>query len=295
MDSRTRNAALAPWLVLAGLLCQEVGASVAVTLFPVVGPIGMVALRLVFSALVLLMLAGPTRGARPQWRAAGRAAWCSVAGFGLVLAAMNAFFYLSLERLPLGAAVTIEILGPLVLSVIAGRPRWRSVLLAVVAGLGVVALGGGLHDLDLLGVACALAAAVLWVGYILLAQATGAHFRGISGLATATVLGALLIAPIAVATTGVGTLLEPRILAAGLAIAVLSSAIPYALELSALRYIGAGTFAILLALAPALAALVGFVVLDQNLTPLAITGIACVMGASIGAVRGERRIGRAPA
>ncbi|WP_374450194.1 EamA family transporter, partial [Microbacterium jejuense] len=123
-------------LVIAGLACQEVGASLAVLLFPQVGPLGMVMLRLVFSALVLLVIA------RPRVRGHSRRDWTSVALFGLVLALMNSLFYLALERLPLGVTVTIEVLGPLVLSIVAAR-RASAWLWALLALAGVVALGGG--------------------------------------------------------------------------------------------------------------------------------------------------------
>jgi inner membrane transporter RhtA len=268
---------LGPWLVLLGLICQEVGASIAVTLFPTVGPVGMVALRLAISALLLLAVA------RPSLRRTGRTAWRAAAGFGLVLAAMNAFFYLSLERLPLGAAVTIETLGPLALSVAAGR-RWRSLAWAATAAAGVALLGGGLTDLDPLGVALALAAAALWA-YILLSRAAGAHFDGVGGLAVATAVGAVITIPVAAAAVGPSALLQPGVLAAGLGIAVLSTAIPYALELTALRRTPVDTVAVLLALAPAVAAAAGFVVLGQALTLPALIGIAFVVAAGIGAVR----------
>ncbi|KAA9084165.1 EamA family transporter [Microbacterium radiodurans] len=266
-------------------MCQEVGASLAVTLFPAVGPIGMVALRLVFSAIVLLALV------RPGLRGRTPIAWRTVAGFGLVLGGMNVFFYLSLERLPLGAAVTIEILGPLTLSVLAGR-RWLSALWAGIALVGVLLLGGGLADLDPLGVVFAVAAAALWAGYILFSQSTGRHFAGVSGLALATALAALITAPIALVVVERTALFDPRILVAGFAIAVLSSTIPYALELTALRRMSASAFAILLALAPAIAAGAGFVLLGQTLSPLSLIGIVCVVVASAGAVRTGARVPR---
>ncbi|WP_342365763.1 EamA family transporter [Plantibacter sp. CFBP 8775] len=288
---RPSQAATGALLVLAGLVCQELGASIAVALFPQVGPIGMVTLRLVFAALILLAVARPALGGHP------RSAWGSAVGFGLVLAAMNVCFYLALDRIPLGPAVTLEILGPLALSVIAGR-RWTSALWAGVALVGVLLLGGVLlHNgptaaLDPLGVILALAAGALWIGYILLSARTGTEFPGLNGLAIAAAIGALVTIPLAATTAGTA-LFDPVILLLGLGVAALSSAVPYALEFVALRRLSAATFSILLASAPAIAAIAGLLVLGQELTTPQWLGIACVVGAGIGAVLSARR-GRAP-
>lgn len=283
MPSSARNSAFfGPSLVIVGLACQEVGASIAVTLFPTVGPVGMVTLRLVFSALILLLIS------RPALRNRSAIAWRTAVAFGLSLSGMNVCFYLALERLPLGTTVTIEFLGPLVLSVVAGR-RWLSLVWAVLAALGVVMLGGGMSDLDPIGVMFALAAAALWVGYILFAQATGVHFRGVGGLAIATAIGSIPTIPLALAATGVAPFVDPGVLLAGLGIALLSSAIPYALELTALRRVTASAFAVLLSLAPAIAAAAGFAILGQSLGLVSLAGIACVIAASIGAIRTQPR------
>ncbi|MBD8104707.1 EamA family transporter [Plantibacter sp. CFBP 8775] len=251
----------------------------------------MVTLRLVFAALILLAVARPALGGHP------RSAWGSAVGFGLVLAAMNVCFYLALDRIPLGPAVTLEILGPLALSVIAGR-RWTSALWAGVALVGVLLLGGVLlHNgptaaLDPLGVILALAAGALWIGYILLSARTGTEFPGLNGLAIAAAIGALVTIPLAATTAGTA-LFDPVILLLGLGVAALSSAVPYALEFVALRRLSAATFSILLASAPAIAAIAGLLVLGQELTTPQWLGIACVVGAGIGAVLSARR-GRAP-
>ncbi len=263
--------------VVAGLACQEVGASLAVLLFDDVGPLGMVMLRLVFSALVLLAVA------RPSLRGHSREAWLGVVAFGGVLALMNGLFYLALERLPLGVTVTIEVLGPLVLSIVVAR-RPSAWLWAVVAFAGVVALGGGGWDrLDLLGVVFALGAAAAWAGYILASARVGRQFPKLDGLALAMVVGALVSLPFGIVDAGTA-LLRIDIVALGAAVAVLSSTIPYALELVALRRLPAAVFAILMSLAPAIAALAGFVLLGQHLAWLEIVGIALVIAASIGAI-----------
>lgn len=272
-------------LVVAGLACQEVGAAIAVLLFPSVGPLGMVMLRLVFSALVLLAIA------RPALRGHSRSAWTAVALFGLVLATMNGLFYLALERLPLGVTVTIEVLGPLVLSIVAAR-RASAWLWAVLAFAGVVALGGGGWDrLDPLGVLFALGAAASWAFYILASARVGREFPKLDGLALAMTVGALIALPFGIADAG-AALLRWDIIALGAAVAVLSSTIPYAFELIALRRLPAAAFAILMSLAPATASLAGFLFLGQHLTWLEMLGIALVIAASIGAVRSSARAAR---
>ncbi|WP_298943449.1 EamA family transporter [uncultured Microbacterium sp.] len=273
-------------LVVVGLACQEVGASLAYLLFDDVGPLGMVMLRLVFSAIVLLLIA------RPRLRGYGASAWRGVLWLGGVLALMNGFFYLALERLPLGVTVTIEVLGPLVLSVVASRRRsawlWAGLALA-----GVFALGGGGWDrLDPVGVLFALGAAATWAFYILASARVGAAFPKLDGLALAMLVGAVVSLPFGVMDAG-GALLRPEILGIGAAVAILSSTIPYALELIALRRLPASAFAILMSLAPATAALAGFVLLGQYLAWLELVGIALVIAASIGAVRATGRAARA--
>ncbi|WP_127473549.1 EamA family transporter [Microbacterium sulfonylureivorans] len=272
-------------LVVVGLACQEVGASLAVLLFPTVGPLGMVMLRLVFSAVLLLLIA------RPAIRGHSRSDWTGVVWFGVVLATMNALFYLALERLPLGVTVTIEVLGPLALSIVAAR-RASAWLWALLALVGVVSLGGGGWDrLDPLGVVFALGAAASWAFYILASARVGRAFPKLDGLALAMTVGAVIALPFGIADAGTA-LLRLEIVALGAAVAVLSSTIPYALELVALRRLPAAVFAILMSLAPATAAIAGFVFLGQHLTWPEIVGICLVIAASIGAVLSSARAAR---
>lgn len=277
--------------VLVGLACQEVGASLAVMLFPEVGPLGMVMLRLLFSAVVLLLIA------RPSLRGHTRAAWGAVVRFGLVLAVMNGLFYLALERLPLGVTVTIEVLGPLVLSIVAAR-RASAWAWALLAFLGVIALGGGGWDrLDPLGVLFALGAAASWAFYILASARVGREFPRLDGLALAMSVGAVLALPFGIVDAGTA-LLRPDLLALGFAVAMLSSTIPYALELIALRRLAASVFAIMMSLGPATASIAGFLLLGQHLSLLEVLGVALVIAASMGAVltgTRPRRTGPSPA
>ncbi|WP_323369412.1 EamA family transporter [Streptomyces alkaliterrae] len=269
-------------LVVGGMFSMQFGAAVAALLFPQAGAAGMVSLRLALSALLLLALCRPTlRGYR-------RADWAVIAGFGLALGLMNMLFYQSIARIPLGAAVTLEVLGPLTLSVLAARRRiswlWAGLALAGVALLG----RGGFDGLNLAGVAYALGAGALWAAYILLSARAGSRFPRVDGLALAMSVGAVVSLPFGVAEAG-ATLVEPRILALGAAVAVLSSVLPYSLELLALRRLPAAAFAILMSLAPAIAAVAGLVVLDQRMGVLEALAIALVVAASAGAVATGRR------
>ncbi len=289
MTTTAARAAARPFgavgLVVAGLICQEVGASFAVLLFPSVGAIGMVSLRLAFSAIVLLAIA------RPRLRGHGRNHWLTVIAFGLALALMNALFYEALARVPLGATITIEVLGPLVLSVVMSR-RASSWLWAVLAFAGVVILSrGSFGDLDPVGVAFAFGAAAMWAAYILLSARTGARFPRLDGLAIAMTVGAIVTVPFGIATAG-PVIFQPGILLLGAAVALLSSTIPYTLELVALRRLPSATFSILMSLSPAIATTAGFLILGQTFTGVAFLAIGLVIAASIGAVLSASRAAR---
>lgn len=265
-------------LVAGGLFSQQFGAAVAALLFPEAGAAGMVSLRLALSALLLLAFC------RPAVRGYKRADWGVIVCFGLAVGTMNLLFYQAIDRIPLGPAVTLEVLGPLTLSVLTAR-RKISWLWAGLALGGVALLGrGGFAELNAAGVAFALGAGAMWAAYIIFSARTGSRFPKVDGLALALTLGAVLSLPFGVVDAG-ATLVEPRILLLGASVAVLSSVLPYSLELLALRRMPAPTFAVLLSLAPAIAATAGFVVLGQSLTPVEAVAIALVIAASAGAVR----------
>jgi inner membrane transporter RhtA len=266
-------------LVLGGIVSVQLGAAVAKQLFPVVGPAGAVFLRLAVGAVILTAVARP--------RAAVIRGHLGLAlAFGTVLAAMNLSFYASLTRIPLGAAVTIEFLGPLVLAVVASRRR-TDVGWALLAGLGVAAVSWeGTGTLDAVGVGFALLAGAGWAGYILLSQRLGAAAPGLTGLAVAVAAGAVVAAVPGIAQGG-GQLLDPRVLALGAAVGVLSSAVPYALEFLALRRLPAATFGILMSLEPAVAATAGWLVLGEGLRPVQVAGIVLVCVASAAVTAGS--------
>ncbi|KYG54800.1 MULTISPECIES: EamA family transporter [Streptomyces] len=271
-------------LVVTSGLSVQFGAAVAVLLMPRAGALGVVTLRLVLAAVVLLAVC------RPRVRGYGRADWGTIVAFGTAMAGMNVLIYQSSSRIPLGAAVTLEVLGPLVLSVVASR-RWTNLLWAGLALVGVVLLGGGGFDrLDPLGAAFALGAGGMWAAYIVFGARTGRRFPQADGLALAMAFGAVLSLPLGIAEAG-GRLLVPSTLALGLAVALMSSVLPYTLELLALRRMPAPTFAILMSLEPAVAALAGFLVLSQALSTTDALAITLVIAASIGAVRTTRAKG----
>jgi inner membrane transporter RhtA len=272
-------------LVLAGGISVQFGGALAVTLMPRAGALGVVSLRLLVAAFVLMVLC------RPRLRGHSRADWGTVVVFGVAMAAMNGLFYQSVARIPLGPAVTLEVLGPLVLSVLASR-RAINLVWAALALAGVFLLGGGgFSGLDPLGVVFALAAGAMWAAYIVFSARTGRRFPQADGLALAMAVAAVLFLPLGIAESG-AKLLDPTVLALGAAVAVLSSVLPYTLELLALRHLPASTFAVLMSLEPALAATAGFLILDQTLTATEAAAIALVIAASMGAVRtqvGRRR------
>ncbi|WP_436843043.1 EamA family transporter [Streptomyces venezuelae] len=277
---RGRIGALGPvGLVLAGGISVQFGGAVAVSVMPRVGAVGIVALRLLFAALVLVAVC------RPKVRGYARADWGTVVAFGVAMAGMNGLFYQSVARIPMGPAVTLEVLGPLALSVLASR-RAVNLIWAGLALCGVFLLGGGggFDGLDPVGVAYALGAGAMWATYILFSARTGRRFPQADGLALAMVVAAVLFLPLGIAVSG-PKLIEPGTLALGAAVAVMSSVLPYTLELLALRRLPAHTFAILMSLEPAIASVAGFLVLSQALSLVEALAIALVIAASMGAVR----------
>ncbi|MQY29690.1 EamA family transporter [Nocardia aurantia] len=266
-------------LVLAGIVSTQVGAAVAKQLFALTGPVGAVGLRLSFAGLVLLVM----------WRRSLRVGWRAlpvVLGYGTVLATMNVTFYLALDRIPLGMAVTIEFLGPLAVA-LAGSRRWFDPVWALLAGAGVLFLVRSDGPVAWTGVAFAAAAGACWAGYILLSAKLGEQTSGGGGLALAMAVGGLVTLPVGIVAIG-PELLRPAVLAAGLGVALLSSVLPYSVELEALRRIPPRVFGILMSLEPAVAAGAGLVVLGQPMSIVQWAGIGCVVAASAGATRSAR-------
>ena len=280
--SRSGGPAAGTGLAVASVASVQFGAALASTLFPVVGPIGTVSLRLTFAALVLAMT---NRLWRVRWRLA-ELRW--VVLFGGVLAAMNTSLYLALDRLPLATTITLEFLGPLGVAIATAssrRERWW----VVPAAAGVALLGGTLRLDDLLGVAFALSAAVCWAGYILLSRRLGQSAGGQAGLALATAIGAVVMLPIGILMAG-SLLWHPSTLALGAAVGVLSSALPYSMDMMALRRLPTAVFGVLTSLNPAAGALAGWLVLSQRLPWEGLAGIALVIVAGAGITLGAPRL-----
>lgn len=278
-DGRARAGAVG--MVIGSALSLQFGSAVAATLFPRAGALGVVALRLIFSAVIMLIVF------RPRLRGYSRTDWAAVTGLGVALGTMNSLFYQAIDRIPLGAAVTLELLGPLVLSVVASR-RALSLVWAALALAGVYLLGSsGFDQLNAAGAGFALAAGAMWTAYIVFNSRTGARFPKVDGLALAMGIAALVSAPLGVYSAG-SALLDPVTLGLGAAVAVLSSGVPYTLELFALRTLPAGTFAVLMSLMPVAATAAGFLVLGQTMRPAEFVAIGLVIAASAGAVRTSR-------
>lgn len=268
-------------LVLGAITSVQVGAALAKTLFDEIGAGGTVFVRVLLAALVLALIW------RPGLAGLGRREILLAVLFGLTLAGMNLAFYSALDRIPLGITVTLEFVGPLGVAV-AGSRGALDLLWVGLAAAGILLLSDfGSGDLDRVGVALALLAGCLWAAYILLSARIGRVFPGGSGLALAMIVAAALLLPVGVADAG-ADLLVPWILAAGGAVAILSSAIPYSLELEALRRMPAGVFGVLMSLEPAVAALAGFVVLGEDLVARELVAILLVVAASAGAASGGK-------
>ena len=273
----------APLLVIGAALSVQCGAALATTLFEDAGALGAVWLRQAFGAAILVAL---SRGALRRLRGRPLA---PVLALGGILAVMNSLFYESIDRVPLGVAVTAEFLGPLLVAAIGSR-RVEDFLWVLLAGGGVALLGSPSVNVDHFGLLLALGAGGCWALYIVVGKRLTSTWPLLDGLTVAMLVAAVLIAPLGVASAG-DQLLDPSLLAIGVVVALLASVIPYILELSALRRIKVSAFGILMSLEPAAAALAGVVILSQRLTLLESIAVVLVIVASIGA---NRRAAAAP-
>ena len=269
-------------LLLAAMVSIQTGAALAKGLFPAVGASGATALRLIFAAVMLGVVFRPWRG--PMTWAEGR--W--IALYGVALGAMNLLFYMAIARIPLGVAVAVEFVGPLGVALMASRRRadFAWIGLAVAGLLLLAPRGGGGAPLDPLGLGLALAAGACWGLYIIFGQRAGATHGG-----RATALGmlaaALLAAPVGIVSAG-PALLAPSVLGLALVVGLLSSAVPYTLEMAALQRLPTVTFGVFMSIEPALGALSGLVLLGERLTLVQGAAIAAIMAASIGSVMTRR-------
>lgn len=266
-------------MVLAAILSVQVGASFAKSLFGEVTPVAMTWLRACSAAVVLALF-------RPRFVGLTRRDWASGLALAACLLGMNWAIYESFARIPIGLAVTIEFIGPLAVALLACR-QWKDVTWVVLAALGVALLGFGPTTLNWPGVLLGLVAAACWAGYIVLGSRLSAAWRGVSVLFVTYVGGSVLLAAPAIATSG-AALLDWRVIGLGVAVGLLSSVLPYSLELRALKVIPRRTFGVLMSLEPAAAALAALVLLREVLGALEWVAIGCVVVAAIGATYSAR-------
>lgn len=277
------NRVPAPLLALTAMLSVQIGAAVAKTRFDEVGSVGAATLRLVIGAVVLALVV------RPRVRRWTRAQWLAAVLLGLALGGMNLFIYVAFATIPIGVAVTIEFLGPLTLS-LAHTRRWRDAVWAALALAGVVLLGVGPSAIgDVGGVVAAVLAAGCWAAYIVMNRRVGAAIPGIDGLAVSMLVAMVVALPFGLRPAVAGVAGDPTLLVVFAVVGLLSSVLPYALEMSALRRMPTRVFGVLQSLGPAIAALAGLVVLREALSVLEVVALVCVTAASAGVTLTSRR------
>lgn len=265
----------------------QAGSAVGKGLFSSVTPLTAAWLRLATAALILLPMARPWRAFPRRGDRDARARWTLLALFAVGLCSMNMSIYLAFERIPIGLAVTLEFLGPLGVAA-AGSRRFRDLGCVLLAGLGVALLGFSPVQPDPWGIVCALIAAAAWALYIVAGARMGGAWRGVDALACSCAAGALALTPCVVALAPT-ELARPHVLLTGAAVGLLSTVVPYTLELAALDRIPKATFGILMSLEPAAAALAGLLILHERLTSLQLIAMACVVTASVWSSWSSRR------
>ncbi|MGB3789165.1 MAG: EamA family transporter [Phormidesmis sp.] len=265
-------------LLLLSILSVQFGSALAKSLFDDLGPWGVVFLRVAFSALILFAVG------RPQFNTTVRQNFKAVLTYGIVLTTMNSLFYAAIDRIPLGIAISLEFTGPLGLSVLKSQ-RWLDGLWAVLALVGIILLtpitGAAL---DPLGMFFALAAGICWAFYILLAAKVGSILPGVEGLTWGLIVGTIMLLPIGIVTTG-GALLNPRLLGLGAGVALLSSMLPYSLEMMALRSLPIKVFGVMLSLEPMVGVVAGFLILGETLSARSLIACLLVSVAAAGAAQ----------
>jgi len=276
--SVNRPLVLAVCSVLLAMLTIQTGASIAKQLFPLIGPEGTTALRLGFSAMVLWLVFRP-------WRSlpVGRRDWLAIATYGACLGGINILFYLAIARIPLGIGVALEFTGPLAVALMSSR-RKRDFTWVACAVIGILLLLPDMHGADALdpvGVAMALGAGACWAGYILFGKKTNSQASGGITVALGMTVAAAILVPIGAVSQGMA-LLSWQVLPLGFVVGILSSAIPYSLEMVALRHMNSQNFSVFMSMEPAIAALAGFLILSELLTLWQWLAIGLVIAASLG-------------
>ncbi|HEX8386184.1 MAG TPA: EamA family transporter [Rubricoccaceae bacterium] len=273
-DGRGRSVGVAT--ALGSAASNQFGAAMGAFAFPVIGPLGVVAVRQVVAAAVLLAVA------RPPLRSFTWAQWWPVLLFAVVLATMNLTLYVSIERIGLGLAVALEFLGPLSIALVGTRSR-AGALSAVMAGAGVLALTHPDASSDFLGIGLALVAACGWASYIVLNRTLGRRLPGVQGTAAASAASAVVFLPIGVAVVA-ATRPDASTVLFAVAAGVFASAVPFALDLLALKRLPAGLFGVLSSVQPVFAAAFGVVLLRETLVPVEWAGVLLIAGANVAAL-----------
>lgn len=268
--------------VLLSILSVQCGAAIAKTLFPALGAAGTATLRIGISAIILWMVY------RPNVKTITAKQWKSVIPYGLSLGAMNMIFYLAIERIPIALGVTLEFVGPLLLAIV-GSKQTVDFLWAFLAAVGIALIAPWSNNgIDLLGVLFALLAGGFWSGYIILGGKISKIMKGGDAVAIGMLFSTILILPFGLLSSKIDNL-NPKYLAMGAALALLSSAIPFSLEMKALKHIPARTFSILMSLEPAVAAICGLIFLQEYLSVKECLAIAAVIIASVGSTLSAKR------
>lgn len=270
--------------VLLAILSVQGGAAIAKSIFPLLGAAGTASLRIVLSAIILLI------AYRPNFRKISATQWKLAIPYGIVLGAMNISFYLSLARIPLGLAVTLEFIGPLLLAISTSR-KTLDFLWALLAAFGIALIapwGTGSNNIDLVGASLALLAGVFWAAYIVIGGKTSKVMDGGQAVSIGMLVASCIVIPFAFTEGNLGEI-TPKLFLMGLAIALLSSAIPYTLEMNALKHLPAKTFSILMSLEPAVAAFCGLLFLHEHLSVFEWTAVAMVIIASTGSTLSRKK------
>jgi inner membrane transporter RhtA len=283
----SRSAIAGAAMILGTSATIQLAAAIAHDLFDQVGPSGASALRFALGAVIILVIV------RPSVRGRDRSTWHAIAAYGISLAVLNLTFFEAIQRLPMGIAVTFAFIAPLAMAV-AGSRRRRDIAFALLAGAGVVALGGIERPESLVGVVFAVACGCAWVAVAYAGRSVGRRTRRVDGLALAIPVACLVSLPLGVGHLGA---IDAHVLALGLVIAVGGLIVPFALELEGLRRLEPRLVAVIYSVDPAIAALVGLVALSENLTLLQAAGMTAVMVASAGATAsaGPERAAQHPA
>jgi inner membrane transporter RhtA len=265
-------------LVILSIICIQVGSALSKSLFSELGPWGVVLLRMGFSALILSAFT------RPTWKPTIRSNFRLIFAFGAVFALANAFLFTAIDRIPLGIAISIQFTGPLGLAAIKSQ-RWLDGLWVTIAGFGILLLtplGGA--SVDILGIGLALLAGLFWALYIVLAAKVAENLPSMEGLTWAFLISTVLLLPVGIATAG-SRLLDPQLLVVGAGVAVLSTTLPFSLEMVALRSIPVKIFGVILSLEPMISAIAGLIILKEPLSTRSIIACLLVSIAAAGAAK----------